>query len=428
MAIIKKTFAVVLLFMLIFGFRLPVIYNSAILVFFISIIIIASSQQSFSILQKIIKMEYVARILLAFIIIYIVSLNISIYHSTYDTTMANKFIGSFSTIVITLFFYSAVYSNLKDKNDMTKFIILAFVVQSFIQLFSLLSPEFLSVIRLFQDAHSANLMAEDSFYHGIRGLALSTELFFGLSGAYGLVLMFFMKYMLDTKTYNIRNIYLYFLILTSAFFVGRTVAVGFSFAILYFILYKGDIFKFKIIIKTILFLLLALFIMFNLLSVNLQLLITDAILPAVFDFSSKGQGQSSLRVLFESMSIITINENTILIGDGYYTKNGHYYMVVDSGYYRQILFGGIIYLLLNFIYFITYFMYGKGLQFLSKYEKYNFYLFSNIIFLYISFLHIKGETVGSGKMMMIMLFLYGINNILFLKKRKEIEANNSYNS
>lgn len=34
--------------------------------------------------------------------------------------------------------------------------------------------------------------------------------------------------------------------------------------------------------------------------------------------------------------------NTILFGDGYYTKDGHYYMQTDSGFMRSILYWGII--------------------------------------------------------------------------------------
>ena len=364
MIIIKNTLVVVLLFMLIFGFRLPIIYNSAVFVFLISIVVIFFHQPSFSILQKLAKRRYVLRILLLFILIYVISLLISIFHGTYDITMSNKFIGLFATVIISLFVYSSIYISLKDKNDLIKFIILVFVVQSFIQIISLLSPEFLSIIRQFQDARSSEIGTSD-YYHGIRALSLSTELFFGLSGAYGLVLIFFMKYMLDTSSFNNKNIFLFFIISTSMFFVGRTVAIGLAFALLYFVFYKGHIFKLRIMIKIIVFLALALVIIFNMLSTNLQFLITDTVLPTVFDFSSSGQGPRSLHTLNNMLSF-EISEKTILLGDGFYTTNGSYYMTIDSGYYRQILFGGIIYLLLNFIYFIIYFAYGKYLIFSSK--------------------------------------------------------------
>lgn len=52
---------------------------------------------------------------------------------------------------------------------------------------------------------------------------------------------------------------------------------------------------------------------------------------------------------FDNISISTTHDmvfnpgfNTFLFGDGYYIKDGHYYMMTDSGFMRSILFWGIV--------------------------------------------------------------------------------------
>ena len=58
---------------------------------------------------------------------------------------------------------------------------------------------------------------------------------------------------------------------------------------------------------------------------------------------------------FNNISISTTHDmvfrpefNTVLFGDGYYTQNGHYYMQTDSGIMRNILFWGIIGMVLSY--------------------------------------------------------------------------------
>lgn len=413
MALTKAFFAIVLLFMLIFGFRLPIIYNSAILALFISIFIIFFSKKlRFKILQ-LIKSRYIIRIFALLILLFSVSTLIPIFHNTYDFTTLKGLFGIFVTLMITFFVYVSISNRLNNKTDILKYIIIVFFIQSLIQVLALMSPSFLSMIQYFQPQNAIEIAGSD-YYQGLRGLSLSTEQFFGLSGAYGLIIILYVKFMLDERRITTLNLIILLILLTSAFFVGRTVVIGLLFAILYFILYQGNANKLKFIYKISMIIIIFSFIIFNLLTSELQSLIIDVILPQVFDSSSSSKANNSLSRLYEMLSI-SIDEMTYIIGDGYYMKDGHYYMHTDSGYLRQLLYGGIFFILLNFIYQISYFSYGK-LYFISKREKNNFFLFSFIIFLYLSVLHIKGEVIGSGKMLMIILMLYGINVIHFYKK------------
>ena len=403
----------ILLFILIFGFRLPLIYNSAVLAFFLSLFFIFLSERRFCIFKSIFKLKYINFIFLYTLFIVLVSLIIIIFHQTYDMTYTKKYIGYGATLLITIFIYIVIYPNLKNKTDILKYIVYAFIAQSIIQIIALLNPSFLSFIQLFQDVNAIQI-STNSYYQGIRGLSLSSELFFGLSGAYGLACIFFMKYILDNKTLNIFNIFLFLLLVLSAFFVGRTVLIGLLFSLLYYILYRGNMIKIKYIIKVFIVIITFLFVGYNSLTPNTKSLVDNVILPQVFDTSESGKGARSLSALSKMLSI-PISEKTLLVGDGRYTLNGAYYKKTDSGYMRQVLYGGIFFVILNFLYLLSYFRLGKNVYFKSNIEKYNFYLFNVTIFTYLCVLHIKGEVTGTGKMIMIMLILTGLSNIKFYK-------------
>lgn len=415
MALIKNSFSIILLFMLIFGFRLPIVYNSAILVLFISIFIIFFSKKLRLKMAYLIKSRYLIRIFSSLTLLFIVSVLIPIFHNSNDFTILKGLFGILLTLMITLFVYVSISSRLNKKTDIIKYIIIVFFIQSLIQILALVSPSFLSIIQYFQPQNVIEI-AGSNYYQGLRGLSLSTEQFFGLSTAYGLVIIFYTKYILDERKMNVPNIMIILILLTSAFFVGRTVVIGLSFSILYFIFYAGNVHKLKFIYKIFMMIVMFSVIIFNLLNNELQQFIVDIILPQVFDIYSNSKANSSLSRLYEMLSI-SINEMTFILGDGLYMKNGHYYMHTDSGYFRQLLYGGMFFVLLNFIYQIFYFLYGK-LYFTTRREKKNFFLFSLLIFLYLSVLHVKGEVIGSGgKMLMVILMLYGINVICFYKKK-----------
>lgn len=412
MALIKDVFSIIILFMLIFGFRLPVIYNSAILAFFLSIFIIFFSKNIKHKIKKTIRSKYLIRIFSSLILLLIVSVLIPIFHNTNDFTILKGLFSIFLTLIITIFVYIAISSRLYKKTTIIIFIVIAFFLQSLIQILALVIPSFLTIVQYFQPQNAIEI-ATSNYYQGIRGLSLSTEQFFGLSIAYGLIIIFHTKYILDEKKINTVNIIIMLILLTSAFFVGRTVVIGLLFSILYFIFYAGNVYRLKLTYKLFMIIMLN-YIIFNFLNSESKQFIINIIFPQVFDISSNNKTDNSLSRLYEMLSI-SMNDKTLIIGDGFYTKDGHYYMRTDSGYFRQLLYGGVFFVLINFIYQIFYFSYGK-IYFFSKKEKKNFFIFSLVVFFYLSVLHIKGEVIGSGKMLMVILMLYGINVIFFYKK------------
>lgn len=101
----------------------------------------------------------------------------------------------------------------------------------------------------------------------------------------------------------------------------------------------------------------------------------------------------------------------ILLGDGYYyTPEGHYYGATDSGFIRQVLYGGIGYLAVCF-FFTAYFVYRIAQHWFEGSWK---FILSTLVIL--SILNIKADTYAfPGIMLVLLMFLS-----LFGNKGKQI--------
>lgn len=97
---------------------------------------------------------------------------------------------------------------------------------------------------------------------------------------------------------------------------------------------------------------------------------------------------------------------TLLIGDGLYTMlNGSYYMEVDVGYMRPVLYFGMIFTVLNYINILI-------LQ--QNFAKYTNLKYTYLIFLIVLIFEIKGEVIFN-----ILPLLWALNIMLSYEKSKQ---------
>lgn len=417
---LKKIFLnVILIFLLLFSFRLPMLFNSTILAFFISIPIILKSKDLLLFYHLFIS-RYMFRIFIVFILVIITSLLPAIFHLTYDITILNKFIGSGATIAISIFIFATMFNDLKDKNTIIKYFVFVFLLQSIIQIFGLVNPTFLSFIQTFQDPN-AREVAE--FYQGMRGLALSSDIFFGLSGAYGLIYLLYTAYLIDKENTTYLDFFIFLFLIIGSFFVGKTALIGLIISFLYLLFSKIRIRnKIKIVIISFFTIVISSFILYSMLSDGLQDIITEQLLPQAFDifynYIDTGNYNNYSTTRLTEMLAVPISLENYLIGSGYYTVDGHYYLHTDSGYIRQILYGGILYMLIILIYQKVFLLDLYWLSFENKKEKYYFKLLNNCILLYLLILHIKGEIIGTNKMILVILVFYALSMLKFKKKQR----------
>ncbi|MDA3075954.1 hypothetical protein OFO12_01040 [Campylobacter sp. JMF_04 NA10] len=393
-----KILIVTVLFCMIFAFRLPVLYNSTVLaLLFLIFLFILNINICIKNFKKVISNTFTVKLLLVIFFVHFVSILPTIIHSQYDFTYFNKFFGLNISLITTILFFVVFYNYFDRENLIETYIVFIFLMQSIIIMMAYANQNVLNFIQIFQ-ADNAMEQANPEYYEGLRGLSLSTEMFFGLSCGYGLAILLYFKLYIKTKRFSGL---LLMLLSISIFFVGRTVFIGFILALLYMFLCKKKFFMdkqlYKIIFLTIFFAFATYVFMPELWS---------KIYNASFDLDADSQTGRSLSVLFSYFDV-DLDEKLILFGDGLYTNSdGSYYMHTDSGYLREIYYGGIFY---------CFFILSSQIFIFRSNNTRDSKVFNLIIIFYMLILEIKGEVFFTNKIILMMILLLSLNNLKFKK-------------
>ena len=242
-----------------------------------------------------------------------------------------------------------------------------------------------------------------------RGLALSGHQFFALSASFGLMMIFVINNYVNSA--NLKWLIILFLLTFSNMFVGRTGFVGLGFSFLFLFLYPNK--PPWIITRMLLYIFLVLF-SFVLLFPSVLQVLQDVVFPYAFqlyyNYVQYGSfSSSSTDRLFEMYEESNFGFITILIGDGLFLQpNGSYYKSTDSGYMRQIFYGGVFFLLYTIAFYakllfkISYSFFVVKIFQMDKASR----LLSMVIFIYSLVLHFKGMTLWYCPEIMIIVFFY----------------------
>ena len=148
--------------------------------------------------------------------------------------------------------------------------------------------------------------------------------------------------------------------------------------------------------------------------------VAHALEPLINLIYGKGTLSSSTDTLVQKHLFIP-ELKQILVGDGYYfDPKGGYYGGTDSGFLRQLLYGGIAYLFICFA-FTLYFVIRIAQNWFDS--SWKFVLSTTFI---LSVLHIKADTFAfPGIMMIFLMFLSlfgnaGKNKVLFKQEVKNV--------
>lgn len=286
-----------------------------------------------------------------------------------------------------------------------------FVLQSLIIFAAFLSPSILELVRTFQ---YENIIETTDRYlnHGtFRGLALSGDQFYGLTICFGLISIIVMKLY---ETSKMIWIVVYFMLFAANMFVGRTGFLGFAAALGYLFISKKNG-KFKLILKMAIFTILTIVVLYQLLPSSLKEILDESVFAYAFqlfyNYNSGGTFSTSSTDRVLEMWELEIPFLTMLLGDGrFLNADGSYYGHVDIGYLRQILYGGIGFLMFSIVCCF------KILTNYSHVLSFKKYKFEYVIFLYLLATHAKGLCfMYCPEMMMIILFYYYHQNFERLK-------------
>lgn len=395
-----------LLFCLIFSFRIPIIYNSAILAFILSIVNLLYVKRVRCVIQ-ILKKRYVARIFISLLLLIIAVILIAGLHQTYDFYAGKTFISQFITLFCAVPVL-ALICNDYPAQKIHKLLIEIFILQSVIQLLCIVSPPLLEFIRKFQDPWGSEI-AEG--YGGVRGLALASELYFSLAFCYGLMYIIYTKYLLDKKPVSLTDIICFIILIIGTFFAGRTGFVGLGFAIVLFLFYRSRfLFKFNAFMKLLMVTVAFVVIAISSLPSGIISFFNDKVLPFAFEFVysyfEDGKMETASTNRLGEMLETSISFKTFFVGDGRYVNaDGSYYMHTDSGYFRPILFGGIFFLISLVAYHNLLIVYPKN-RLKSKNKLCNENVFIFVLVGYLLVGQIKGEVIGNMKYCVTIMFVY----------------------
>ncbi|QLB13178.1 hypothetical protein EV697_102122 [Bisgaardia hudsonensis] len=233
----------------------------------------------------------------------------------------------------------------------------------------------------------------------------TSSAFFQLSAFYVVLLHFLLAY---NKQHNsISAVYL-FLILCIGLISGRTF-------LLLSIISIAAYFKLRYLPALLLFAGLCLMLAMNFAD---HKYVAHALEPLINLLGHKGLVSSSTDTLIEKhLFIPTLKQ--IMIGEGYYmTVDGHYYGGTDSGFLRQILYGGIVNVIVCLL-FTAYFVRKIALHWFQ-----GSWYFSLSTLAILSILNIKADTYAFPGLMLMLLMLLSLfgekgNNLILFKNIKD---------
>lgn len=279
-----------------------------------------------------------------------------------------------------------------------------FVVQTFIQLIVLNSDFLGNVIQMFNRFNPEDLSGAGS---NIRGKALSAATTYHLTLAYGICFIVYLKRLLSEKA-SLRNICIGILLFVGIFFAGRSGFVACLIGAVGYLLYNKDTtagHKFWVCIKILLLLIMVICALLAALSVwspDLYELLINTVLPYAFEFlyslDQSGTVETASTNQLMDMWKSDFNLLEFVFGSGLYSNpDGTYYMHVDPGVLRHLLFMGI----LGYAVLIIYQLYLLPFWKMSGKVKY----YCILIFIFILVMDFKGVTIGVNKFIMAITLL-----------------------
>jgi hypothetical protein len=399
----KTILKVIILFLIVFTFKIPYFYNTVVLSAVISIAYYFLSSKSIPFSQF--KSWYVITLFVGYILIIFIDLLIITLHKEYAYTIHQKrlFLVLFMMFALVL----ALPIMIEGKEDhvfeeAAKIICYTFALQGAIHLtgfiynpfgefiISLQPPEYMEAVNR---AGHANI-ARFRFY------ALSGSIFFELPSAYGVAaIMFFRLQLIKGQKYisGYSAFIVLFLLVAGISLSGRTGFIGFFLGLFYFLVFAPKLAWTKNLQKWIVCVV-VLFIAFNLLSPKQRNAFYDDLFPfafeAYYNWRDKGTFSTGSSDVTMKVHYYPLRSETVLWGHGTGAVFAGYEWT-DAGYMDALIFGGIFWLLALSVCHSLYFI--KPLSIANARGtpegKHDFWCFM-ALFVYIFILEYKGSALA----------------------------------
>lgn len=409
----KSAYLTCILFLCLFSFPIPVLYNSIYLALLLSLPLF-NGKSAAIIIGFIKSSNFMLGMILLFLVFSYYAISTSLLGNN-DYSLIKVYIGILIYGAISIFISSVIYSKINNIS-ISSFIFYCLIIQACIISISFISPEFKSALDIFRTANSIDI-SERYYGGGVRGLALSGSQFFGLS-----VLLSSMIYICCVLEYQSKKrAYIFILLLLCSIIflsVGRTAIFGMIFGIVFLIInIRSSI---------------SLFVR-NILGVTLIVLAITSLLPfidttimdkidsflnfafeAIFNYIEYGEVRTSSTDVLAQM-YYPLSLSTLLHGDGQYLNlDGTYYGHTDAGYMRDVLALGAPFTIVLMVSF--YLVMTSTREIFDKNNRSSaFFIFALMLLLF----HYKGEVFWT--LLSEVSLIFFISTYAFvLKKNKAI--------
>ena len=402
----KLFFKVIILFMIIFNFRMPYVYNSVVLADLLAFFYYFFVRKSIPFTY--INFRYNVVILIGTIIMVLINMSFTIFHGQYFFLFQKRLILQFFMLSSFIFCLPLFIENEENEayEKMSVLICYAFALQGIIHLAGYLYTPFGNFLYDLKGPGFKAFMEDPSYgLAKFRGYALTGSIFFELPAAYGVAcIMFFrlqlkegQKYLSGFKAY----IVLFFLI-AGISLSGRTGFIGFFMGLLLYAVYSFDKFSkwVKNTWKLILGIAFALVFFYLLLTPRQQKSMNDEIFPfafeAYYNWRDKGTFSTGSSDALIHGHYYALRGETLLAGHGTPASENIGYKPTDAGYMNAMVFGGVLYVLCLAIYQYLYFAIPLSVNYRrqTNEEKHDFLCFF-LLFAYIFILEYKADALGT---------------------------------
>jgi hypothetical protein len=397
----KYVIHVSVLFFLIFSFRIPLLYNSSILSCLICVVLLLKNGNINELVKALSNKFYLFTLSCYFILISM-CVFVALFSEVNDFYIIKGYVAQIVTITLSLPVVTYLFFDVRNRFAyFIRLFLLVMLTQSIIQALAFYSNDFLNIVKIFQVKEVSKLLAEG--YGGIRGLALSSELTFGLSSLYALSFVYFLFYIRLTKPNLAYSGFLFLFLFIGSMFAGRTAFVGLLIGLPILVFSSGFFHGVKLAI----FVFTYSFIVASLSSQFLDSLMLDRLSDYAFEIvlnyiDSGNASSASTDRLYEMLSI-ELSSDTFLFGDGMYLNDdGSYYMHTDSGYMRQVLYGGVVLVIVSVLLQFMFIFYPI---IFNNFRDRSYIVFSVSVLFLILILHIKGEALFYIKFLQLNIFM-----------------------
>ncbi|MDN2667523.1 hypothetical protein OW495_12405 [Vibrio sp. 14N.309.X.WAT.E.F5] len=383
----------IITFLLVFNFPLPLVKLPSLFVVPIICIIIDFLRYK--------KLEHYLRLKLTYDLVFLILLFILILSgAVIRTSIAGALDVSYVNHLIKFPVYiliSYIYSCHLSKNNISLMdsLIFAFSLQAIIIITSMFSADIKSVFDIFRSVESVESSAR---YDGVRGLAVSGVIYFGLAITYS---VFFLYLSMKNKNRNYRYLFIILIIFFSSFTIARTVLVGvfFSYIALWFfnrktfsrmqILALGIVFIFSVLIST------------NQDYFSRIIEQLEFTFEFIYNYYLYGEVRTNSTDVLAVM-YYPLSDLQLLLGDGLYMQSDgfHYYGDTDAGYMRNFLFFGLFSLFIYIFNVVFSYMLSRELFLEQSSRIMAFLLLSFLTFIF----HYKGDVILMAKPYYTLLF------------------------